>query len=69
MDFWTIGISVYILTTIVAVTLTYKEQKRRGHRTPIFNLIGFMLCMVWPVVAAVMVIFYKPQTGAAEYLD
>lgn len=60
MTFWTILISVYVVTTLFAIVMTYREQRRRGKRTPVHSAIGYLLCTVWPVVAAVMVIFYRP---------
>lgn len=59
MDFWTIVMAVYCLSAIMAITLTYQEQKRRGENTPVYAFIGYLLCTVWPVVATVMVVFYK----------
>ncbi|WP_425102248.1 hypothetical protein [Tropicibacter sp. S64] len=61
MDFWTIVTAAYCLSTIMAVTLTYQEQKKRGQSTPVYTAIGYLLCMVWPVVAAVMLVFYRPR--------
>ena len=60
MDFWTIVIALYCLTTLIAVSLTYQEQKQRQEGTPIYTAIGYLLCTVWPVVAAVMVVVYRP---------
>ena len=62
MDSWTLIISLYFSSVIAALVLTYKEQKRRGQSTPIYTAIGYFLCMVWPLVAAVMLIFYKPTS-------
>lgn len=60
MNFWTIVIGVYVMTTIVAITLTWREQKNRGERTPVYNFIGYLLCTIWPIVAAVTAIVYRP---------
>lgn len=63
MSVLTILVYCYLATTLVALTLTYREQKRRKQKTPVFTFIGYLLCMVWPAVAAVMVIFYRqPQS-------
>ncbi|MFW2541572.1 hypothetical protein ACN2XU_02940 [Primorskyibacter sp. 2E107] len=65
MDFWTIVMAAYCLTTIMAISLTYQEQKRRAQSTPVYMLIGYMLCMVWPAVATVMVVLYRPGRAAS----
>lgn len=51
MDF---VIAIYVVATIFAIFMTYREQRRRGQITPVFRFIGYCLCMVWPVVVAVM---------------
>ncbi|EPX75646.1 hypothetical protein [Salipiger mucosus] len=61
MDVWTVAVALYLASTVVALFLTYQEQKRRGHKTPVYTVIGYVLCAVWPLVAAVMVIFYRPR--------
>ncbi|WP_136444003.1 hypothetical protein [Pacificoceanicola onchidii] len=71
MDFWTFVMAAYCLSAIMAITLTYQEQKRRGQSSPVYSLIGYLLCTVWPVVATVMVVFYKagnsrPLVGRAD---
>ncbi len=56
MDIWTVIIAVYIFTSIAAIIMTYCEQKRKKIKSPLFSLIGYFLCTVWPVtVAAVLV--------------
>ncbi len=56
MDIWTVIIAVYIFISIAAITMTYREQKRKSVKSPLFSLIGYVLCTVWPVtVAAVLV--------------
>lgn len=66
MDFWTFVVALYVISTIFAITMTYREQKRRGHRTPVFAIIGYILCTVWPLVVAVLVIFFRPSTEPGE---
>ncbi len=63
MDVWTIVIALYVTSTMLAIIMTYREQKRSGHITPVYSMIGYMLCMIWPVVAAVMMIFYRPKAA------
>lgn len=59
MDFSTFFLAAYLITTIIAVSLTYAEQRTRGIVTPGSVMMGYMLCLVWPLVAAVMILFYK----------
>ncbi|WP_226561913.1 hypothetical protein [Salipiger thiooxidans] len=66
MNFWTIAAAAYVWTVIAAVTLTYREQKRRGEESPVYTLIGYVCCSVWPVVAAVMLVFYAPLLSDSE---
>lgn len=40
--------------------MTYREQQRRRYRTPVYSLIGYLLCTVWPVLVAVILIAHKP---------
>lgn len=65
MDFWVILIAAYVLSAVIAVVMTYREQQRRGERSPVYSVIGYLLCTIWPVVAAFMVIFYRPIPAKA----
>ncbi len=67
MEFWTIFWAVYTFSTIFAIAMTYREQKRSGRSTPLFVLIGYLLCTVWPVVVAVVLIFYRPVENPDAY--
>lgn len=56
MDIWTLIVTAYILVSIAALIMTYREQKRKNVKSPLFSLIGYFLCTVWPVtVAAILV--------------
>lgn len=59
MDVLTLMMIVYLATTIAALVMTYREQQRRRQITPVFTLIGYVLCLIWPVVAAVMVVLSR----------
>lgn len=63
MGFFEIFMTMYIGTTIIALVMTYREQKRRRLKTPLFTFMGYLLCMVWPLVAAVMVLFYRSDSA------
>ncbi|CUH85108.1 hypothetical protein [Thalassovita mediterranea] len=54
MDLLHIALSAYVVTTIFALAMTYKEQKQSGHVTPVFALIGACSCIIWPLVGAFM---------------
>jgi len=70
MDFWSALIALYIAISIFAISRTYREQKKSATVTPIFALIGYLLCIVWPlVVAAVLVLsklFPEPDQQPSE---
>jgi hypothetical protein len=59
-----IVMAIYIFTTIFALMMTYHEQKKRGHQTPVFVMIGYVSCMVWPLVGAVMFYTHKASLRA-----
>lgn len=60
MNLWEIGAAAYILTILVALILTHHEQRQRGQTAPARMLVGYVLCTVWPLVAAVlMMILYR----------
>ncbi len=59
MDFWTAFIAFYIATSIFAISMTYREQKKSGTVTPIFALIGALLCTVWPLVVAMVLVLSR----------
>lgn len=56
MTFWTDLFAVYSATTIFAIYMTYKEQQRQERPSFLFNLIGYLCCAIWPLVAAVFVV-------------
>ncbi len=61
MAFWTVFLAIYMAITLLALVLTFREQRSRGARTPFHAAAGYVLCTVWPAVVAVMVIFYRPS--------
>ena len=65
MDFWTFFLAAYVSSTVFAIVMTYREQKRRGHSTPIYAAIGYLLCTVWPVVVAFMVIVCRQKDNSS----
>lgn len=67
MDIGIIFVAFYVASSIFAITMTYREQKRRGHRTPVFALIGYLLCTVWPLVVAAILVFTRVFPEPGEY--
>ena len=59
MDILTIVIALYVTSTMLAIVMTYREQRKSGHVTPVYSMIGYMLCMIWPVVLAAMMLFSR----------
>lgn len=61
---WALFVALYAISTIFAIIMTFREQKRRGPRTPVPALIVYLLCTVWPLVVAIIV-FYSllPEPG------
>lgn len=71
MFFWPIVSLIYIAITIFAVYMTYQEQRRQGRSSPVYNMIGYLLCTVWPVlIAAILVIArFRPQSDLVAKQD
>ncbi|SFF03475.1 hypothetical protein SAMN04488523_11575 [Sulfitobacter brevis] len=67
MEFWPVLIFLYVVITIFAITMTYREQKKREDVTPMFALIGCILCTVWPLVVAAILLYSKLFTVPREY--
>ncbi len=59
MSFWPLFWSVYVLISIFAITMTYKEQKKSNRTTPVFVFIGYLACTVWPLLVAVMLVLLQ----------
>lgn len=65
MVFWIFIAAFYVLSILLALEKTYREQQRRGDNAPVRVVTGYLLCTVWPMVVAVMMIFHKPLKGQA----
>lgn len=44
----------YLPISLIAIALTYREQRRNGISSPLFRMIGFALCTLWPVTVFVL---------------
>ncbi|SED90503.1 hypothetical protein [Rhodobacter sp. 24-YEA-8] len=48
------AIVLYLLISLIALALTYREQQSSGISSPLFRMIGFTLCAIWPVTFVVL---------------
>ena len=56
MTFWTLFGAAYLASTLFALALTWSEQQGRGPGRRLFSIIGYLACMVWPLVALIFVV-------------
>jgi hypothetical protein len=61
MDLWYIVPALYLLITLWAGVMTYCEQCRTAGRSRAFNVIGLLVCAVWPLVVTAILISPKPK--------
>ncbi|WP_283180208.1 hypothetical protein [Gemmobacter sp. 24YEA27] len=47
------AVVLYLLISLIALALTYREQRRNGISSPLFRMMGFALCTIWPVTFVV----------------
>lgn len=51
MFIWGAIFAIYTTTTLFALVLTYSEQRRSGPQSVISDMVSFLACLVWPLVA------------------
>ncbi|WP_353475844.1 hypothetical protein PVT71_22970 (plasmid) [Salipiger sp. H15] len=56
----------YLGTVLIALSLTHRERKRQGNRSVLFGILGYLLCLVWPLVAAVMILFFREPASRTQ---
>ena len=66
MDFWTLFWGLYVLSAGFAIIMSYREQKKNGPKTPVFLMTGYVCCIVWPIVAAIIVILQRLHRDVEE---
>lgn len=66
MSLPTILALAYLATILIALSLTHRERKRQGNRSVLYGLLGYLLCLVWPLVAAVMVLFFREPASRTQ---
>lgn len=63
MDIWQLGVLAYVLITLVALTLTWREQVRTGRRSPLMNALGILACTLWPLAMAVFLVVMRRRVA------
>jgi uncharacterized membrane protein len=71
VGFWLILIVIYGAVTVFALYMTYQEQRRHVHQSLGINLMGYVLCTLWPLLAAVMLVLvrYHPAEAYSSESD
>ncbi len=69
MGFWVFITVIYCAVTTFALYMTYQEQRRHGQQSIVFNMIGYVLCTVWPLLAAAMLVFAQFYPAPAYSTD
>ena len=67
--FWSVLASLYLCISLFAVFMTYQEQKRRRKPSPIFNLISYVLCVLWPLALGAILIAVQFQSAKPEFAE
>ena len=69
MGFWLFVSMIYCAVTVFALYMTYQEQRRQGRKSLAFNLMGYGLCTIWPILAAAMLVFTRFHPAPAYSID
>lgn len=59
MSLLNILLFAYLASVVVALTLTHRERRRHGLRSWRHAVLGDALCLVWPLVAVAMALFWR----------
>lgn len=62
-------VSFYLCISVFAVYMTYQEQKRRRKPSPLFNLISYVLCVLWPLALGAILIAVQFQSAKPEFAE
>ncbi len=63
MTLGAMAIGFYVLATLFAIVMCYREQRRVGQTQLIFNLMSLAACIAWPLIVALCLVNFW---GAAE---
>lgn len=69
MIFWSTCLVFYGLIALFAVIMSHHEQKETGVRTPLFQLLSYGLCILWPLTILwimALVAMQSPRAFATE---
>ena len=71
MEFWHFLLIPYGMITAFAIYMTHMEQRWQSRATLPFTLLGYMLCLVWPlsVVAMLVVVQWRPAQFVRAEID
>lgn len=50
-----ITLALYLLVATFALSMTYYEQVNTENSSPVFNALGFLACVFWPVTLLTVV--------------
>ena len=59
MTFGEIAIGFYVLATLFAIVMCYREQRRAGQTHLIFNLMSLVACIAWPLIVTVCLVNFS----------
>jgi len=55
-----LGAILYFGIATCAMMMTYREQREKGLKNPLFNALGFVVCILWPfLIAAILHARYR----------
>lgn len=54
-------IVLYLLVATFAVMMTYYEQVRTQNHDPLYNALGFVACLLWPVTLVAVTVAAQAQ--------
>lgn len=66
MDVWDVLLAVYLVVLVPALTLTWREQIRNGHRVLAYRAAGLLVCAVWPLVFPMIALAARRQAPRAR---
>ncbi|WP_313613158.1 hypothetical protein [Agrobacterium sp.] len=52
----TISIALYVIGTLVSLTMTYLEGVKKGREWDAMRVLGLALCFIWPALIVVMLL-------------
>jgi DNA-binding transcriptional regulator of glucitol operon len=56
MGFFEVGIALYLVSIVAALTMTWAEQRRSAQTSGVLQAAGYAACTVWPLIAVVIML-------------